>query len=457
MPILLRNLCGSTKREFTNQFRRRGAAKPFKSSRSIRVGDVVFIINTLSAKDNLLQAITSDRVNYALLDSLLDIEVDEIKGIYYHVDTHDTYVQTQGYTDLLKEEVFKPTEKELVKLKEYVDKYMFIKPIVAYKFLKAKTLLKTELSKILDEEQYELIAEGEESLTFKDFILMLHLKELDIVNSAGLSHKTKNLFVRMGLRYFPTSNKIMFWFMPQVTKTTFYLKDFFYNSRDPGAPYVHSHVSPTISRWSSSVCYGGNTDLSRAANSLTNDPQPIDDLMCFILNFIDFMHWESMEGAPYRYMQHLRVPIDTASVSKEQVDKITATLLAKLEDDSKREQIVELLEVQEEANGITIYKSPELREFIDSLLPDDEKHHFDPATGTVVNVGGVKEAELISRINRRGLMPSGFVLFKGETYKSTIEHSEPEVNLIKSVHPDVLINLQSKLSQELILSITNLL
>jgi len=122
---------------------------------------------------------------------------------------------------------------------------------------------------------------------------VIYFPEIEITNSSEQSHIMKDIYIKYEFR------------KDEETVGGFTLKDIgiarsSYSASEIVNGYLFSHVSKDdFDRYSYDFCYG-STDLSKFIRRCLNDDSPIKFFHSLLLNYEEYLKWESLEGVPYR-------------------------------------------------------------------------------------------------------------------------------------------------------------
>lgn len=126
--------------------------------------------------------------------------------------------------------------------------------------------------------------------------LIIHYPEFTVRNSIELEHKLRDVYMKYSFR---KGDYGYYLYSIELARTTFEAREIFNN-------YVFSHCNNNpIKNYSDSFCYG-STDLSRFIGKCKqSDNHPYSYLQSLMLNFEEYLQWESIEGTPYKYIAYL--------------------------------------------------------------------------------------------------------------------------------------------------------
>lgn len=184
-------------------------------------------------------------------------------------------------------------------------------PVIQEVVLSPSELLYNDIKqatlKLFKEEHVDIIR------TDAQITVLLYFPEILIRNSRKDSHLIKDLFIRLVFEVInPKMSAI------QIRRSTFTYAEFC-------SSYLHSHSNPTqqklLTDWSSSFCWG-----STPAGSYKTLLQARYDNLNY-QNFLgllkNWLHWESIEGGPYFYMNTIAVTSQSSGlITNEEVREI---------------------------------------------------------------------------------------------------------------------------------------
>lgn len=126
--------------------------------------------------------------------------------------------------------------------------------------------------------------------------LIIHYPEFTVRNSIELEHKLRDVYMKYS---FHKEDYGYCLYSIKLARTTFEAREIFNN-------YVFSHCNNDSQRgYSNSFCYG-STDLSRFISKCKqSNNHPYNYLQSLMLNFEEYLQWESIGGTPYKYIADL--------------------------------------------------------------------------------------------------------------------------------------------------------
>lgn len=151
--------------------------------------------------------------------------------------------------------------------------------------------IKQSTLKLFKEEHVDIIR------TDAQITVLLYFPEILIRNSRKDSHLIKDLFIRLVFEVpHPRMSAI------QIRRSTFTYAEFC-------SSYLHSHSNPGQSRlltnWSDSFCWGGTPAGSH--KTLLQAKYDTLNYQNFLGLLKNWLHWESIEGGPYFYMNTIAI------------------------------------------------------------------------------------------------------------------------------------------------------
>lgn len=125
-----------------------------------------------------------------------------------------------------------------------------------------------------------------------------HYKTLTIKNSLGLEHDMKDFYIKYMFHNFRNGFQLQDIVINRATLT---LAEYLSN-------YHFSHASGGCDRTItySNLCFGSDTTIGFLAKKVMNYPINLLDLSHFFHTMYSYFTWESIEGAPYKYIQNIK-------------------------------------------------------------------------------------------------------------------------------------------------------
>ena len=191
----------------------------------------------------------------------------------------------------------KATRENLIEFVNKNRKETFKKTYVGSNLNVYMKIIPKMMSRILPEEMYELTHIKGTYVSGKERIeLTIHLPEFQITNSTELSHIIKDFFVK--LTFFVSGGRLTM-ANPGYARTT-------YTTREVKHKYKHSHTGAELfsKGFDNYFCYG-NTTMAKVISRFSSGDFCISQLPSFIVNLLDLLKWESLEGTPHRYISKL--------------------------------------------------------------------------------------------------------------------------------------------------------
>lgn len=354
----------------------------------------------------------------------------------------------------------KLTEKELEKFlhrMDYLNTEIFREGLKALNYEK---ILYSELLSILPEERFEI--KRFTNSTYDDYSVLyyeivIHVEDFNITNSLELTHPTKDFFIKFIISIDSSTGRFALR-SPSVTKRTFNIKDFYSNGNMRNYPYIQSHVHPEDidNTWYAGICYG-QTPLREAVNRHTGNYKPIEDLNIFILNFIDFMKWESLEGIPYVSISTLKNPKPVISLLHSQRQTLKKKAFERLFSKYSIEELTANCGITFKDNNITLDPNfyTTLTSLIEEVFDESEKVYVDEQGLAVAspNPEDYDVERALKVLDKRGFNKN--FIFRGKNFSvkiDGIDNSDDSVKYTKRVHPEVLKAVIQEIEKELTLT-----
>lgn len=156
-------------------------------------------------------------------------------------------------------------------------------------------MIKKSTAKTIIEESFEAAFPGLwEAADDSSQEIIVHFPKITISNKNKSTHEINDMFVRFG---FTSNLKNMM--VPRATRTTRSIDEVIVG-------YIHSHLS-TVYHGYGDFCFG-DTAIARTLEDLRVSEITKDKLTGFLLQFDDYIHWESLEGGPYFKIEDLGKP-----------------------------------------------------------------------------------------------------------------------------------------------------
>lgn len=314
--------------------------------------------------------------------------------------------------------------------KEELDrnKYNNIGKLPTDKFVK---YLSVAISNVKDKEFWSI-----ETIDDGVVELVVYYPEITITNSIEMTHLMRDVYVKY--HFYNDGN----WGLDHVEigRTAF-------TKREIKANYIFSHCTGGWNEgFTFDLCYGANTPISNLKNKLQ---YTLYNLSYFFVLFEQYLQWESIEGTPYRYIEHIYTtdrtftPIDiTTDVYKDLLAELTLYVLANINNFSYR--YVFCNDVQ------TVVLDDRYISKIDELLTDKVQESLKYVRSNGIS-GGYIEQE-IEDIDENQLST---ITWKGETMPLRIIDDEPTITAKKEVHVDIrnaVIDKVTKIFEEFLIT-----
>ena len=160
---------------------------------------------------------------------------------------------------------------------------------------------------------------GEDNVIVTEEAVYIIYSEVIIKNSRGQRHLIRDLAVKLNVRYDKTKNK--FWFTGTVEGARFT-----YTEEEVLNMYRHSHLPGNRGIHFSNFCLGGGSGFSVSLSDLSFKVDDLDYLDIFMYELESYVSWESLEGGPYKQMQHIGGGNSWPAIPNTLVDGIYSTL-----------------------------------------------------------------------------------------------------------------------------------
>ena len=259
-------------------------------------------------------------------------------------------------------------------------------------------LLHNTVSKIYSEDRFDI--------TFNNlYNIIIHYPEINITNSLGETHIIRDLYLR--LKLFTTNNGTFNLDSINIIRTTFSYDDVLDNKF-----YIFSHTysNSNPQYWSENLCFG-ITQLNTYIHNYKNKNISLTELQSLLFNLESYLSWESLEGVPYVKINTFLNRVGQRSNESFSDNTIQNYYKCVIQNISSIEY--KFNESEDGLYNVVLDNDTkdEIREYLTSILPDEELYPFNPIYNiTVLTAGwGEEENNTVEKYNGK----SSSVIFKG--------------------------------------------
>lgn len=278
------------------------------------------------------------------------------------------------------------------------------------------------LKRIYPEDRFEI------SIKNDAVEVIVYYPEIKITNSLGSTHTILDTFIKYRFRR-KGSRHIQLLDNPTILRSTFHEKEI-----NPSGFYLFSHTSSTekINQYKSGFCFG-STELSTTLYKYY-EQMSYFDIYNLMYSMDNYLSWESIEGAPYKYIDNLdanlftpvRVTRHLSDSTEKDIIKCIKSFTFNYDSDSHEGFYIDI-----HTESIEEY----IENYIRDTFPDDlDAYIFPWYKGGAVRRLYPETYDFVKQYEN-----SVITKFKGEEFKFKIVPDTKNIeDLPKKVHPNII-------------------